>query len=60
MLLFISFLIKLSHYYFILQADVKEARQLFLRFEEPREEGEVKELDEKIVSATVVNNNKKM
>lgn len=42
------------------QADVKEARQLYLRFEEPQEEGEVKELDEKMVSATVIKNNKKL
>ena len=58
-----AFIYSFSYYIIsllFLQADVKEARQLFLRFEEPREEGEVKELDEKIVSATVVNNNKKM
>lgn len=42
------------------QPDVKETRQLYLRFEEPLEEAEVKELDEKIVSVTVIKNNKKL
>jgi len=42
------------------QADVKETRQLYLRFDGPREEADVRELDDKIVSVTVVKNNHKL